>query len=808
MANKYSRYELQPFPSLYVDNKHPEIAQLLAQRYDANKTSKDLIDRTLSQLELLDGDKAHLERVKTEVKGTLKDHIEKQDWENSSLVVHDAAQLVETDSGLIAANKSMQNRQAEINAMREAKLNGIPMLDFGADSRKSHQSYYYNEEAGTYVTNIYEPMMEQQLNYRERKEAMIGKIPVSQRGAWRGIGRGQTNKTANLLLDQYITDTKEGAQEYRKLIEIDLPQSLPLEERIKMAKAHILEDFREVAQQQEFDQVASTKGDGSGTSGYALKDGITIKSSQDTEINTAYDNVSDKIRTIQERNMVINRALGEKGIKQSERDALTRELANNDQMVDQALKNIANRSEEGKNALVKYNRIRERFGEFGEDGQRLLAATQYLTYNTYSGDTDWGNIWDEMLIGGVGAATIVGIAGQAGPQIVAPEEVISVPVGFVAGMGFGAMKTGIDGIMLQSFRNVRDLGRRQEPLLHKSLGDSERDQLQEELFQDEDLKDMSVDYVNRILGTEFEQKDMEELSKMTNAYYTFMTHDKMKDENGAIVDRMSGDDLFDAATNETFTLNQQTLGFDMTDAGKKLRTSTNSFVQSELNLNNAGIQFDGMVGNKEINTWIDEEVKGANNLTLEGIVLPDIPANLPLRLTFGSKTDASGSTNRSAYVTDPTVLQPGGWVHDLIDKNFGSGDKVYNEIIRRSYEDRGYENVTMDEYSSDLADKAIYYNQITEEDKLEYKRVIENQNIMSMLVSSDFDFEHYDPFKNGNRGIIGQTGFIPFMLNKGTVNESFNMAAWEELQNRPAELQGLRTQLLTTSLQDFAGTDF
>ena len=34
MANKYSRYELQPFPSLYVDNKQPEIAALLADRYD------------------------------------------------------------------------------------------------------------------------------------------------------------------------------------------------------------------------------------------------------------------------------------------------------------------------------------------------------------------------------------------------------------------------------------------------------------------------------------------------------------------------------------------------------------------------------------------------------------------------------------------------------------------------------------------------------------------------------------------------------------------------------------------------------
>ena len=73
-----------------------------------------------------------------------------------------------------------------------------------------------------------------------------------------------------------------------------------------MAKAQLLQDFREVAQQQEFDQVASTDTDGSGTSGPGLRKGITITSSQDTEINTAYDNVSDKVREIQERNMIIN----------------------------------------------------------------------------------------------------------------------------------------------------------------------------------------------------------------------------------------------------------------------------------------------------------------------------------------------------------------------------------------------------------------------------------------------------------------------------------------------------------------------
>ena len=183
MANKYSRYQLNPFPSLYVDDRKIEISQLLAQRYDQNKQSHDLIDRTLSQMQLLDGDKAHGERVKSKVKEMLNQHIEKGDWENSSLVVADAANMVSTDQGLIAANMSFQNRQAEINAIREARINGVPMIDFGADSRKIHELYVYNPETETYETNIYEPMAEKMLDYRSRKQHMIGKIPADQRGA-------------------------------------------------------------------------------------------------------------------------------------------------------------------------------------------------------------------------------------------------------------------------------------------------------------------------------------------------------------------------------------------------------------------------------------------------------------------------------------------------------------------------------------------------------------------------------------------------------------------------------------------------
>ena len=46
------------------------------------------------------------------------------------------------------------------------------------------------------------------------------------------------------------------------LVEVDLPSTLPLEERIRLAKAHILQDFKQAAQQQEFEKV---------TGGFQLK---------------------------------------------------------------------------------------------------------------------------------------------------------------------------------------------------------------------------------------------------------------------------------------------------------------------------------------------------------------------------------------------------------------------------------------------------------------------------------------------------------------------------------------------------------
>tara|TARA_R110002074_G_scaffold9764_3_gene38102 strand:- start:7638 stop:10064 length:2427 start_codon:yes stop_codon:yes gene_type:complete len=808
MANKYSRYQLQPFPSLYVDDKKTDIAQLLAQRYDQNKTSKDLIDRTLSQMELLDGDKEHGERVKGKVKGLLNDHIKKGDWENSSLVVQDAAQAVETDQGLIAANQSWKNRAAEIQAIREANLNGIPMIDFGAESRKTHQSYVYDEQLGTYSTNIYEPLSQAKLDYRSRKENMIGKIPADQRGNWTGVNRSKTNKIANLLVEQYIADTKEGIQEYRKLVEVDLPQSLPLEDRMKMAKNQIKEDFKLAAQQQEFDKVTASKGDDGRNSGNGyLPKGMTIKSNVTSPVSTQFDKLDDKIRGIQEENMLLLDHLAtEKDPKK--RDIYQTNIDENNALLNDNLKIVAGENGvEGQRALDKYNRIEKRFSKYGTDGQRLLAATQYLTYNTYAQDTDWDLVASRTWQGAGAGGVLMAGYGAAGGTVVLPGG--GTVVG-AAGLGaVGAIGGGVTGFvegtgeaMFGDLRNVRDVGRRQEPLLSSYLGDSERDQLKEEIWGDEDLEDMKVDHINKLLGTTFKQDDIEELSKMTNAYYTFMTKDGSDGKNGV---RLTGDQLFEKTLEKQFVINQPTVGFDMTDDGKKLRTATADYIRKDLDLSSAGITSNGMLNPEKITEWVEDN-GGATKLQLEGVRLPDLVSNTPLKLTFGFEGDGTGGTSRDFYVTDQTVMQPGGWVYDMLDKNMGLGQNAYDESLRQQYNAAGYSNVTVDNYVNDMAYKNYAYGGGgSDEDLAKQVSVMQDEVIMGILLNPNAQLPQYPVNEQGVRTVAGQNGQqIPFQNQDG----GFNQAAWITLQSKPEKLASLRKQVLGMSLPEFTGTNF
>jgi hypothetical protein len=790
MANKYSRYELQPFPSLYVDNKQPEIAELLVNRYNQNKTSKDLIDRTLGQMELLDGDKGHLERVKGEVKGTLKDHISRGDWENSSLVVADAANMVATDAGLIASNRSMQNRQAEIAAVREARLNGISMLDFGASMRTTHQSYVYDENLKTYVTNIYEPLSETQLDYRTRKEKMVGNIPSSQGLTWAGISRGQTNKTANLLVEQYITDTNEGKQEFKKLVELDLPSTIPLEERAKMAKAQILEDFRQVAQQQEYNKVIAPAGGGGGDKDKTFKGDGTIVISN---TSSSSKETGAKIQGLQISNGAAQAVLANKNSTNDQKLIAAELIRNNTILLNRHLKNVAQDDPRAKAAYDDRAKLKEAYiQKFGKvNGTALFNSNEYQLDPSQSTKFDWGGVLNNATIGMAAGAT-----GAAAVNVIPGYGQLAYGAAAAIGFTIGAAK----GILEQwngDEQNVRSVFRNQN--IDVLFIDDEKEQLMDNQFGNENANYADVNKLNKRLGTNFTKEQLPELINMSGVHFDYMTKDTEE--------RMSGDDLYTAATNSSTFLQSQHLTFGTTPKANTQRGAVNNFIKT-IDLNNAGLAFEDMSTNsKGMEDWINNDIGGMNKMILVDMTLPNVSTNTPLKLTFGSEEDGVGAHNRTAYITDPSVIQPGGWVYSLLDNNYGMAEVAYDESMRDSYSKRGYDNVNMDNYITDLTNKYYSYNNVDEQQVLAYRKSLEDDAILDMLLDPAFSFPQYEV--NGTRGVKSKNGFIPFLIpNKATGQLGFNQAAWLELnQNHSSQLAALRGNMLNTRLSKMMDQD-
>jgi len=168
MANKYSRYQLQPFLSQYVDPASVEVNQILRERYDTNKQGKDLIDRSLAQLKVMKGDKPLVDKAKSQVKGYLSDVNEKGNYEDAGLAIQDAANYVDQDPGVIAAQASYKNRLSELEFLRTARAEGKQILDFGQGASETHQSYFFDEDSETFKTDIYEHASEQKIGLRSR----------------------------------------------------------------------------------------------------------------------------------------------------------------------------------------------------------------------------------------------------------------------------------------------------------------------------------------------------------------------------------------------------------------------------------------------------------------------------------------------------------------------------------------------------------------------------------------------------------------------------------------------------------------
>ena len=217
MANKYSKYELKPFVSTYVDPQSVAVNTVLREGYDKNKASKDLIDRTLAQMQVMKGDQALIEDAKKEVKGLLNNVTEQGDYENATLAIQDAANHVDTDPGIIAAKASYKNRLEELEFMRKARMEGVQMLDFGKGAADTHISYFYDENNEEFITDVYEPRSEQRLDYDAEMSGLLKTIKADSKGNWEGITVGKADAVAGMMYGNYMS-SDAGRQDFRRLV--------------------------------------------------------------------------------------------------------------------------------------------------------------------------------------------------------------------------------------------------------------------------------------------------------------------------------------------------------------------------------------------------------------------------------------------------------------------------------------------------------------------------------------------------------------------------------------------------------------
>jgi len=249
MANRYSRYELTPYQSMYVDPGKVAVSTILKKRYDDNKLNYDMLNRTVGSMNVLEGDEQLKDNMINNINGQFEDISSTGAFELAGNAVSKATTDFMTNEGLIAARQSYENydlakktkakmrelghqvlfdqefvRDDQGNLVRDE--NGQPMM---RDIASTHKSHYQDPETGEMVTSVYEPKFEQQLGYDEKMSDLVANIstdPVFQEmgqllktGTY--LGNKKVTRIVDGLMSTYLS-TDEGIQQMRKLTQLDI----------------------------------------------------------------------------------------------------------------------------------------------------------------------------------------------------------------------------------------------------------------------------------------------------------------------------------------------------------------------------------------------------------------------------------------------------------------------------------------------------------------------------------------------------------------------------------------------------------
>lgn len=256
MANKYSKYQIQPYVSMYVDPQKVAVAQILRGRYDENKKQADLLQRTVGGLDVLEGDKQLKQDAIDGVNTAFSDIASTGAYEYAGAAVTQQTTDFIGNEGLKAARQSYANWQDEqkINNQLRAQgkqilFNRVPVVVDGQvqynedgtvimqDAAQAHQSHYQDPTTGEMVTSVYQGNSEAQLDYAAKMQTLVADIatdPVKlkQAGLTQAevdgylvsgthLGPEKIKKIVNGLKQVYM-QSDEGIQQVRKLTQLDV----------------------------------------------------------------------------------------------------------------------------------------------------------------------------------------------------------------------------------------------------------------------------------------------------------------------------------------------------------------------------------------------------------------------------------------------------------------------------------------------------------------------------------------------------------------------------------------------------------
>ena len=175
MANKYSRYQLKPYVSQYVDPQRVAISGMLRQRYERGLEGHTNLVNAASSQKVGAGDQHIKDNVLSAIQKDFEDITKNNNYEDAGRVLANAQNAYLGNEGLQTAVQSYANWENEQKMASEIKMrtgrdvlfdkeyatddNGNIMYDENnqpiiVNKFDQHKSYYQDEQTGRMVKNV------------------------------------------------------------------------------------------------------------------------------------------------------------------------------------------------------------------------------------------------------------------------------------------------------------------------------------------------------------------------------------------------------------------------------------------------------------------------------------------------------------------------------------------------------------------------------------------------------------------------------------------------------------------------------